>query len=86
MIALNYTQFRDHMKEKMDLATDEFETLIITRKNNKNVVVMSEEAYNNLIENVYLTNNPANYDWMDESKKQLEKGKVHILDPNEDEV
>lgn len=84
MIALNYTQFRDHMKEKMDLATDDYETLIITRKDNKNVVVMSEEAYNNLIENVYLTSNPANYDWLAESKEQLENGNVHIINSDED--
>ena len=49
--------------------------------NKKNVVILSEEAYNNLMENAYVTGNKANYDWLMESKAQLEKGKssVHNL-------
>ena len=52
----------------------DYETMIVTRKNNKNVVMMSEEAYNNLMENIYVMGNKANYDWLMESKAQLEKG------------
>ncbi|MGN0363509.1 MAG: type II toxin-antitoxin system Phd/YefM family antitoxin [Bilifractor sp.] len=74
MLVVNYTNLRDHMKNYMDQVTDDFETLIVTRKNNKNVVMMSEEAYNNLMENVYVMGNKANYDWLMESKAQLENG------------
>lgn len=42
------------MKSYMDKITDEYETMIVTRKNNKNIVMLSEETYNNLIENVYI--------------------------------
>ena len=35
----------------------------------------SEESYNNLIENVYVMGNKSNYDWLMESKEQLESGK-----------
>ena len=64
----------------MDKATNDFETIIVTRKD-KNVVIISEEAYNNLLENAYLLKAKANYDWLMESKKQLESGKaiVHQL-------
>ena len=72
MLAVNYTNLRDNMKSYMDQITDDYETMIVTRKNNKNVVVMSEEAYNNLMENVYVMGNKANYDWVMESKAQLE--------------
>ena len=34
--------------------TDDYETMIVTRKDNKNVVMLSEESYNNLMENVYI--------------------------------
>ena len=74
MLAVNYTNLRDNMKAYMDKVTDDYETMIVTRKNNKNVVMMSEEAYNNLMENVYVMGNKANYDWLMESKAQLEKG------------
>lgn len=78
MLAVNYTTLRDNMKTYMDKVTDDYETMIVTRKDNKNVVMLSEEAYNNLMENVYLTGNKANYDWLMESKMQLENGKSKV--------
>lgn len=78
MTAINYTQFRDHMKTYMDDVTDNYDPVFITRKENRNVVLLSEEAYNNLLENVYLTGNKANYDWLMESRNQLETGKTKV--------
>ena len=52
--------------------------MIVTRKDNKNVVMLSEESYNNLMENVYVMGNKANYDWLMESKAQLEKGNISV--------
>ena len=75
MLAVNYTNFRENLKDYMDKATDDYETMIVTRKNNKNVVMISEESYNNLMENVYVMGNQSNYDWLMESKEQLESGK-----------
>ncbi len=74
MLAVNYTTLRDHMKTYMDRVTDEYETLEITRKDNKNVIMISEDAYNNMMENIHLMGNKENYDWLMESKAQLEKG------------
>ena len=87
MLAVNYTNLRDNMKRYMDQVTDDYETMIVTRKNNKNVVILSEETYNNLMENVYVMGNKANYDWLMESKAQLEKGHcaAHELIEVEDE-
>ena len=36
--------------------------------------MISEETYNNLMENAYLMGNKVNYDWLMESKAQLESG------------
>ena len=88
MLAVNYTNLRDNMKSYMDKITDDYETMIVTRKNNKNVVMLSEESYNNMMENIYVTGNKSNYDWLMESRAQLEKGNatMHDLigeDPNE---
>ena len=74
MLAVNYTTLRDNMKTYMDRVTDDYETMIVTRKNNKNIVMLSEETYNNLMENIYVMGNKANYDWLMESKAQLERG------------
>ena len=82
MLAVNYSQFRDKMKAHMDMVTEDFETIIVTRKT-KNVVMISEDAYNNLLENAYIMREKANYDWLMESKTQLESGRVSIQDLDE---
>lgn len=76
MLAVNYTTLRDNMKSYMDKVTDDYETMIVTRKDNKNVVMLSEESYNNLMENIHVMGNKSNYDWLMESKEQLEKGNI----------
>lgn len=88
MIAVNYTTLRENMKSCMDKVTDDYETIIVTRKDNKNVVIISEEAYNNLMENIYVVGNKTNYDWLMESKAQSEKGNLSIqelVEESEDE-
>ena len=52
MIATNYSEVRNNLKTYCDKATKDYETIVITRKNNENVVLMSEEEYNNLMENL----------------------------------
>lgn len=83
MLAVNFTNLRENMKTYMDKVSDDYETMIVTRKNNKNIVMISEEAYNNLLENAYIMGNKANYDWLMESKEQLEKGMVTIRELSE---
>nr|WP_314462084.1 type II toxin-antitoxin system Phd/YefM family antitoxin [uncultured Clostridium sp.] len=69
-----------NMKTYMDKITDDYETMIVTRKDNKNVVILSEESYNNMMENIYVMGNKCNYDWLMESKAQLENGMVSLHD------
>lgn len=49
MLAVNYSTMRNHLKDYCDKATDEMETVIVTRKNEKNVVLMSLEQYNQIM-------------------------------------
>lgn len=83
MLAINYSTLRNSMKKYFDIITDSIETIVVTRKNGNNIVMMSEDTYNNLIENSYLTQNKKNYDWLMESKKQLESGKTIVKDIEE---
>ena len=78
MLAVNYTELRGNMKECMDKVSDDYETLIITRKKNRNIVMISEETYNNMLENIHLLGNEANYRWLMESKRQLENGQAEV--------
>lgn len=74
MLAVNYTTLRNNMKDCFDKVTDEYETMVVTRKNNENIIILSEETYNNLMENLHVLGSKENYDWLMESKKQLEQG------------
>ena len=56
------------------------------RKNNKNVVILSEESYNNMLENMYVMGEKCNYDRLLESKEQLENGMTAKHDLIEVEV
>lgn len=48
MIAINFTTARSRFKDFCDKVTDEDETVIVTRKAEKNVVIISAERYNEL--------------------------------------
>ena len=76
MIATNYSEVRNNLKTYCDKATQDYETIIITRKNNENVVLMSEEVYNNLMENLYIRSNLKYYQKLVESIKEVEKDNV----------
>ena len=51
MIAINYSTIRNNLKSYCDQATDNNETIIVTRKDEKNIVIMSLEQYNVIIKN-----------------------------------
>ena len=76
MLAVNYSTLRNNLKTYCDKATEESETVIVTRKNEKNVVIMSLEKYNNLRENLFLMQNRTNYQHILQGIEELEKGKT----------
>lgn len=77
MMAVNYSTYGADMKTYMDAASDDHETVVVSRKGEGgNVVIINEDAFNNLIENAYIRADYLNYSWLIESKKQLEEGKV----------
>lgn len=48
MLAINFTTARSRFKDFCDKVTDEDETVIVTRKAEKNVVIISAERYSEL--------------------------------------
>lgn len=58
MIAANYSTVRENLKSYCDKVNEENETVIITRKDNKNVVLISQDEYNNMIENIKIIRDP----------------------------
>ena len=81
MLAVNYSTLRNNLKSYCDRATDDAETVFVTRKDEKNLVMMSLEAYNNLMENVFVRSNHKNYQHIMEGIGQLENGKAKSISP-----
>ncbi len=54
MKVINYTELRLNLKKWLDFVVDDFEELIIKRKNNKDLVLISMDEYRSLKETKYL--------------------------------
>jgi len=78
MLAINYSTYRSNLKEYCDRATDDSETIIVTRKGEKNVVIMSLDEYNNIMENLKILKNPNYFVELFQSLQQLTQGNVVI--------
>ena len=54
MQVVNYTDLRLNLKKWLDIVINDVEEVIIKRKNNKDLVLVSLEEYNSLKETSYL--------------------------------
>jgi len=80
MLAVNYTTLRNNLKDFCDRATDDNETVVVTRKDEKNVVLLSLKAYNALSK---AARNAAYLSMIDESRRQLAEGKTYTFTTDE---
>jgi antitoxin YefM len=60
MAHVSYSKLRDNLARYMDEVCNGRAPLVITRRNARSVVLMSEEDYDGLMETVHLLNSPAN--------------------------
>ena len=72
MLAVNYSTIRSKLKDYCDKATDENETVIVTRKDEKNVVLISLEQYNHIMKSL---RNAEYLEKIDKSMQQIKEGK-----------
>ena len=75
MKAVNFSEFRENLKGFLDKSYDNHEPIIVTRKEGKNMVVISIEDYNSIMETNYLLSNKANAEHLFKSIEQIKKGK-----------
>ena len=73
MLAVNYSTLRTNLKDYCDTVTDEYETVIVTRKDEKNVVLISLDEYNALTK---AAKNAEYLAMLDRSMAQIENGNV----------
>jgi len=85
MQAVSYSEARKRMKEYLDHVYENHDPLIITRKNNENVVVISLEDYNALTETNYLLASGSNKRHLFASLENVERGELLDRDIYEEE-
>ena len=74
MKAMTYSAARENLAATMNLVCDDHDPVIITRKRNQAVVMVSLEDYESLQETAYLLRSPKNAQRLSEGIAQLEKG------------
>ena len=75
MLAVNYSTIRNKLKDYCDKVTDDNETVIVTRKDEKNVVIISLDKYNDITR---AARNAEYLDMIDRSMEQIKQGKVVV--------
>ena len=75
MDAISYTSARANLASIMEKVCEDHAPIIITRKNENPVVMMSLEDYQAMKETTYLLRSPANARQLLESIAELEAGK-----------
>ena len=74
MKIINYTDLRLNLKKWMDSVTEDMEEIIVKRKDNKDLVLISLEEYNALNETNYLLSGK-NRDILLQSVKDIQENK-----------
>lgn len=74
MNAITYTAARENLASTMDRVCEDRNPLIITRKRNQSVVMISLDDYESLEETAYLLRSPVNAKRLIESVEAIEKG------------
>lgn len=86
MDAVNYSNFRKNLKDYFKQVNDHSEALIVTNKDPEdNVVVMSKDEYDSLVETLDIESNKYLMDKIRRGQKQVNEGKlVHhkLIDPD----
>ena len=75
MKVVNYTDLRLNLKHWLDTVINDVEEIIIKRKNNKDLVLISLDEYNSLKETAYLLSGK-NRDILIKSVQQAERGEL----------
>jgi len=85
MDAVSYSDLRQNLKSFMDKVYYDHEPLIITRKNNENLILISIDEYNSLTETNYLLSNETNAEHLRKSIKQSQAGRLYKKELLKDE-
>lgn len=75
MRVVNYSEFRNNLAENLNVVNDDGDVVVVSRSKGKNVVLMSLEEYNSIVETLHITSTKANRKRLEEAIEEMNKGK-----------
>ena len=79
MIVKQMTEFRKTMKQTLDQVNDNDETVIISRTNDRDVVLISLKTFNSIQETLYLQSSIKNKERLENAMKDISSNKNLVL-------
>ena len=76
MQAYSYSETRNRLKAIMDTVCKDRETVIVTRKDGQNVVMLSLDDFNSIQETIYLLSSRTNAERLHRSVREVEENRV----------
>lgn len=83
MLAVTQTELRTNIKQLLDNVVQNEDTIVVTRSNRENVVIISEAEYNSWQETNFLMKNENNRKALSESLANVKRGEGKVLAPEE---
>lgn len=80
MKVVSFSEARNSLKTVLDRVVADADYTIVTRRDAEDVVVMSLDSFNSLMETVHLLKLPANAAHLDRSIAQFKQGKAVVRD------
>jgi antitoxin YefM len=76
MKVVSFSEAENNLKTVLDRVVNDADHTIITRRDAEDVVVMSLESFNSLMETVHLLKSPANAAHLERSIAQFRQGEI----------
>jgi antitoxin YefM len=70
-----FSDFREHLKERLDQVHESRAPLLVTRQKGSNAVVLDEDEYEGLMETLHLLRSPKNAKRLHRAIAQLKAGR-----------
>jgi len=83
MLTVNYSDLREHLRERLDQVHESREPMLVTRRNGPSSVIVDKAEWDGLMETVHLLRSPANAERLLRAIRDAEAGEAQPRDPDE---
>ncbi|QLK63830.1 type II toxin-antitoxin system prevent-host-death family antitoxin (plasmid) [Enterobacteriaceae bacterium Kacie_13] len=77
---ITFTEARTNFANVLNQVSDDADTVVITRRGSRDVVMIDADEYSCMVETLYLFSNPANAAHIEASLAQLDSGDTVEID------